>query len=76
MDAEKTTAEDVKRVMEAYQRDNFPAGRWASAMFDTGIVGQPETLVFTAPPCPRHSSAEGDVRSPSERARNASVGTA
>lgn len=45
---EHVTAEDVKQVLDAYQREHFPGGRWASAMFDTG-TDQPETLVTTRP---------------------------
>lgn len=41
---DKVTVEQVKAVLAAYQRDNFPQGKWASAMFDTGVDGCPETL--------------------------------
>lgn len=42
-----TTAEDVKRVLEAYLRERFPKGRYASAMFDTGDPRYQEVLVIT-----------------------------
>ena len=53
MDAKKTTAEDVKQVLAEYLRDNYPAGAWATAMFDTGVYERPETLVaLSACPLP------------------------
>lgn len=59
----KTTAEDVKRVLSDYLRDNHPDGGWASAMFDTGEDGHPETLVAVTPSCPL-SSSESAPQSP------------
>ncbi len=60
-----TTAEDVKRVLEAYQRENHPNGTCASAMFDVGAGLPPETLVILLPASPSTSSP-----SPSEPDRN------
>ncbi len=67
-----TTAEDVKRVLLAYQHDNHITGRWASAMFDTGVPGVPETIVAVSPDplCPLSSSSESAAVSPPERARS------
>lgn len=53
----KTTAEDVKAILEAYRLDNHPEGRWASAMFDTGRE-HAETLVVVSTDCPHSPSAE------------------
>lgn len=59
----QTTVDDVKRVLEAYRMEHFPDGKWASAMFDTGIDGEPETLVAVATETPLDSSVE--LRAPS-----------
>lgn len=65
------SAEDVKRVLESYQREHFPKGRCASAMFETGEVGGPETLVVILAD-PPSSSSESAPESPSEPARSGS----
>lgn len=62
------TAEDVKNVLEAYQREHFPTGRCACAQFDTGPGRTPETLVIVLP----NSSASAEPESPSGPARSAS----
>ena len=56
---EHLSAEDVKQVLEAYQREHFPEGRCASAMFDAGALKPAEVLVVvvTSRPChPQPSS--------------------
>lgn len=62
------TAEEVKEVLLAYQRQHYPDGKCASAMFDVGIAGRTETLVVT----PHVSSGEPVPLFPAGPVRTAS----
>lgn len=66
------TAEELKATMEEYRREHFPAGRWASAMFDAGPDAPPETLVLTpgVSASPPPSSGKSGPESPAAPARS------
>ncbi len=69
------SAEEMKSTLEQYQREHYPDGRVASAMFETGPGLPTETLVVLVTSSPsglRPSSASDVPEFRPEPARSAS----